>query len=493
MSGVSITGLDPASTLTGAEIVPIVQSGTTVRTTLAAMPYVPAGTGAVTTSVQTKLRETVSVKDFGAVGDGVTDDGAAIRAAIASVTANGGEVYFPAGTYKVTAAVGDTSNTAIYIPSYVSLIGAGEVGTKIIPGANNTVCFRAIGLNGALKNIQINNPSAYTNVSGIRVCPTDESQTTTHTDTEFNSFTDISIRNVNEAITMKCGPRVLSQDSYCYYNTFTNIDIRNCLIGIWLKTPNGGTGSGVNRNTFISCRVGEAGCNTGLIIDAGDTNKFVACSFEGINTGTSPSTTPTAIVIAYNTVTYGCVHNQFYGLTIEACTRSVANSNDYTEFYGWFDATNTYNNPTFTGALPLAVNMSMGNVVALKLGTNRTPTSVGDFYVEAGTALVQAKTGTSGAPEFRLDAAGNYGLYTYYNAGSLQWAIGNNATGSGNITFFNSSMGTIGQFVATSSGAFKPLQASSAPTYTKGAIYFDTTLNKLRVGGASGWETITSV
>lgn len=32
-----------------------------------------------------------------------------------------------------------------------------------------------------------------------------------------------------------------------------------------------------------------------------------------------------------------------------------------------------------------------------------------------------------------------------------------------------------------------------APPYVKGAIYFDTTLNKLRVGGASGWETVTSV
>lgn len=119
MSGVSITGLNPASTLTGSEIVPVVQSGTTVRTTLAAMPYVPAGTGAVTTTVQAKLRETVSVKDFGAKGDGVTDDTAAINNAIASVATYGGVVHLPAGQYKTT--------STITLTSGVSLVGDGQI------------------------------------------------------------------------------------------------------------------------------------------------------------------------------------------------------------------------------------------------------------------------------------------------------------------------------------------------------------------------------
>jgi len=71
-------------------------------TTAAGTAYLPAGTGAVPTDVQSKLRESVSVKDFGAVGDGVTDDTAAIQAADAAAT---GSVLFPAGTYKATASI----------------------------------------------------------------------------------------------------------------------------------------------------------------------------------------------------------------------------------------------------------------------------------------------------------------------------------------------------------------------------------------------------
>jgi hypothetical protein len=45
------------------------------------------------------------------------------------------------------------------------------------------------------------------------------------------------------------------------------------------------------------------------------------------------------------------------------------------------------------------------------------------------------------------------------------------------------------------SGVFFPLQAAtvSAPAYVKGGMYFDTTLNKLRIGGATAWETVTSI
>lgn len=98
-----------------------------------AISYTASFAGATAQTVQTKLEQYVSVKDFGAVGDGVTDDTAAIQAAIDS-QAGFLSVYFPAGVYKVTSQITISDDR-------VMLYGDG-VATRILfnPTAN-AVCF----------------------------------------------------------------------------------------------------------------------------------------------------------------------------------------------------------------------------------------------------------------------------------------------------------------------------------------------------------------
>jgi parallel beta-helix repeat protein len=61
---------------------------------------------------------TLDVRSFGAKGDGVTDDTAAIQSALDAAGASGGQtVLFPAGTYKLT----DT----LFVDSNTSLVGVG--------------------------------------------------------------------------------------------------------------------------------------------------------------------------------------------------------------------------------------------------------------------------------------------------------------------------------------------------------------------------------
>ncbi|MBN9642943.1 MAG: hypothetical protein J0I68_30740 [Achromobacter sp.] len=94
--------------------------------------FTQGGVGAVARTSQDKLREAISVRDFGAVGDGVVDDTLAIQAAINY--AKGRTVFLPAGRYLITAPIELNTSTAI-TPKYQPasrLIGDGALTTVIL-------------------------------------------------------------------------------------------------------------------------------------------------------------------------------------------------------------------------------------------------------------------------------------------------------------------------------------------------------------------------
>lgn len=140
--------------------------------------YQPAGVAAVPTTVREKLRETVSVKDFGAVGDGVTDDTVAITNFFNSAISNPGvRHYMDAAVYLVTDILPDINVSNVRIEGAgVEVHDVGDVltGTVLkwggasgtlgplvkitaIPGSGNqrisSVVFNGIGIdcnNGAI-------------------------------------------------------------------------------------------------------------------------------------------------------------------------------------------------------------------------------------------------------------------------------------------------------------------------------------------------------
>ena len=159
--------------------------------------YDPAGTGAVATTVQAKLRETVSVRDFGAVGDGVTDDTAAIQAAIDYLSPLGGTLHIPKGAYIVSDANAD--NACLTVTAPIQFLGDGAFYTSIQPAA---------GVAGTVSTILVNPNSSY--------------------DQTLMSFRNLSIGNLNN------GTRQGNHGIYCLtLNAGQNLPkftVENCSI-----------------------------------------------------------------------------------------------------------------------------------------------------------------------------------------------------------------------------------------------------------------------
>jgi hypothetical protein len=118
------------------------------------LAFTQSGTGATARTVDSKLKDVVSVKDFGAVGDGVADDTTAIQAAINSLPAGGGCVYIPRGLYLVDPAVG------INVVSGLTLCGDGRACSQLVAKpVGGTILKRAFNNAG---------PNAYVDSVTIR-------------------------------------------------------------------------------------------------------------------------------------------------------------------------------------------------------------------------------------------------------------------------------------------------------------------------------------
>lgn len=108
-----------------------------------------------------------------------------------------------------------------------------------------------------------------------------------------------------------------------------------------------------------------------------------------------------------------------------------------------------------------------------------------------GGATLTLDSPTGGGPNAVHFQRNNSDAWLIYDAGSSSLFVRDSVNGVMTLEL-DPGAGANGK-VALGSVLF-PVQAAtiSAPNYVKGGLYFDTTLNKLRVGGATAWETVTS-
>jgi hypothetical protein len=120
--------------------------------------YTLTAAGATLQSVQTKLEQYISVKDFGAVGDGVTNDTAAVQAAIDS----GEPIVFPAGSYACGPLTQSTNSQRFYADGFVNI--QKNANGVLFTSTGNYVQFEGIqfigtGFTGDNVNLTGNHPT----------------------------------------------------------------------------------------------------------------------------------------------------------------------------------------------------------------------------------------------------------------------------------------------------------------------------------------------
>ena len=257
---------------------------------------------------------------FCAKGDGVNDDGPASRAAVTAVKDRGGEVFFGKEKYLIGGATAGTDGikNGILIPWSGDFYGARHAvkirgrseGTTLLAGGSGMAVIRASNPHVTVENISITGgitggssqskyPSTYPNNTGvynILVGPQDLTATTGQISTSHFKFLNGTSSWATEGIFFQAGPA----SSGAYLPTIENVHFTDNIRGIGSAAP---ADVASVKNLVTELRVINsyiAGGNTGFsaIGIAGAT--FLHTKFENINTGTSPSATPTGLVIPDN-------------------------------------------------------------------------------------------------------------------------------------------------------------------------------------------------
>lgn len=205
---------------------------TTSNAWLTTLTATRSETGAVAVPALNKLREFISVKDFGAVGDDTTDDTTSLQNAINAAVSTGSPLFLNPGLFKTTSAL--TASGPFY------MFGAGKYSSVIRPAAainGIVITHAALSKGQTFESFGIHYPSlASGGTSAIDVTATTGEVDNCH-------FYDLAVINPNNGIRFRkaaywvvdgCTIVDSRQTGFFIENT-NNVDagdstITNCLI-----------------------------------------------------------------------------------------------------------------------------------------------------------------------------------------------------------------------------------------------------------------------
>ncbi|MFT5471368.1 MAG: hypothetical protein ACI8UO_006502 [Verrucomicrobiales bacterium] len=158
-----------------------------------------------------------NVKDFGALGDGATDDTEAIRHAI---TAGNGSLEFPRGNYRIS----ETIEVVLDETGRIGIDGSSGTATVVMAGAGPA--FRIIGAHGGTGDPNSAKPNVWANqrmatLRNLEITGDNpEADGVELIETMQSTFDGVLIRKVRNAIRLHRRNRnVLISDSHIYHNT----------------------------------------------------------------------------------------------------------------------------------------------------------------------------------------------------------------------------------------------------------------------------------
>lgn len=232
----------------------------------------------------------MNVKDFGAVGNGIVNDTAALQAAIDAAEAAGGMLEVPPGTYVTGPLVvsrhdGQGTFSMVGYGNQVPLQVAGDASTRFkYVGPADQPALHLYGINGgAIGNFNIDGGSL---------------------------LIEASVGALYQQITVTNAPgygiELRGSAAGVYRNVFQQLGTKACGGGLLLT----GTGTNVDvaENSFVRTDIDFSGQLNGIRLESADNNDFLGTSIVQSGGGILLALCPGS------GVHLGAICNRFYGL-----------------------------------------------------------------------------------------------------------------------------------------------------------------------------------